>query len=111
MRHREREGLEAMRKGGSRFINVSPLRDDLDVGGDAEWLPIRPNTDAALMLGLAQTLLVQNRYDAAFLEGTASGFDTVRDYLLGAQDDVAKDVAWASGITGAEGANPVADKR
>ena len=40
-----------------RVILVSPLRDDIPDWVNAEWWPIRPNTDTALMLSLAGEIL------------------------------------------------------
>ena len=65
--HRVRAGLRRMRQGGTRFVNVGPVRDNLDTGGDVEWLPIRPNTDVALMLALAWVLRDEALLDRGFL--------------------------------------------
>ena len=35
---------------GTKFVVVSPLRSDIPDFLDAQWIPIRPNTDTALML-------------------------------------------------------------
>lgn len=102
MRHMVREGLEAMRQGGTRFVLVSPLRTDLEVDGPIEWIQIRPNTDTALMLGLAHCIVAQGRHDRAFLDRYCTGFDVVRDYLEGRSDGVVKDVRWAAAVTGIE---------
>jgi biotin/methionine sulfoxide reductase len=51
------------------------------------------------MLGLAHTLVVENRHDAAFLERYCVGFDRVRPYLLGATDGQPKDATWAAALT------------
>lgn len=100
MRHRVKAGLNDMAKAGTRFISITPLRDDLALDGDFEWIQIRPNTDTALMLALAHTLLVTGRHDAAFLSRYCVGFDVVRDYLLGTHDGVVKDASWGAAITG-----------
>ena len=50
--HVQKSGLRAAHAAGVQFVNISPLRSDLMDEVDAEWLPIRPNTDVALMLGL-----------------------------------------------------------
>ena len=55
--HHVKGGLYGMRAKGVRFVNVTPTADDLDTGGAVEWLAIRPNTDAALILALCHTLL------------------------------------------------------
>lgn len=94
------DALRRMAAAGTRFVNVSPVRDNLDTGTDFEWLAIRPNTDTALMMGLAHTLLVEGLHDAAFLERYCVGFDRFAAYLRGEQDGQAKDARWAAGITG-----------
>ena len=46
----------------------SPLRDDLPEEAGAEWMPIIPGTDTALMLALVHTLVVEGLHDRAFLD-------------------------------------------
>ncbi len=97
--HVARDAIHAMAAAGAQFVNVSPLRGDLEAEGCA-WLPIRPNTDTALMLGLAHVLLSERLYDSAFLARCTVGAERVRDYVLGVQDGVPKDPRWAAAITG-----------
>ena len=85
---------------GIEFVVISPSRSDAPGFLDAQWLAIRPNTDTALMLALAHTLLVEQRHDAAFLDRYCTGFETLRRYLLGADDSTPKDADWASAICG-----------
>lgn len=92
--HHVKGGLYAMREAGVRFVNVTPTAEDLDNGGAVEWLAIRPNTDAALMLALCHTLLAENLHDRAFLDRYTVGFDKFAATLAG------KDAAWAEKITG-----------
>ena len=56
-RHVDRGAMQAAQERGARFVLISPLRDDLPAEAEAEWLPVVPNTDTALMLGLAHTLV------------------------------------------------------
>ncbi len=100
-------GLRRMAAAGVRFINISPVRDNLDTGGEVEWIPVRPNTDAALLLALAHTLLAQGLHDSAFLASHCVGFDRVAPYLRGEADGQPKDAAWASDITGVPAARIV----
>ena len=44
---------------GTEFVCVGPIRDDTADELAAQWHPIRPNTDLAVMLGIAHTLLVE----------------------------------------------------
>ena len=84
---------------GVKFVNVSPLRSDILDTAQADWLPIRPSTDAALMLALAHTLLTENLHDQAFLDRYTVGFDRFTAYLTGATDGTAKSADWAAPIT------------
>ncbi len=99
-RHMVRSRLEACRDRGVRFVNVSPLAEDLGDSGETEWVPVRPNTDTATMLGLAHSLLVADAHDQAFLETHCVGWDRFRRYLLGEDDGVPKSAEWASDISG-----------
>jgi biotin/methionine sulfoxide reductase len=85
---------------GVRVVNISPVREDGPQAVSPEWIPIRPNTDTAMMLALAYTLVSERRHDEAFLERYCSGFDRVLPYLTGTKDGVPKDAAWAAAITG-----------
>ncbi|HJQ60667.1 MAG TPA: molybdopterin-dependent oxidoreductase, partial [Vineibacter sp.] len=98
--HRVKGGLYAMHAAGTRFVNVTPTADDLDVGGPVDWIPIRPNTDTALMLAIAHTLHAEGRYDRDFLDRCTVGFDRFAAYLTGVSDGKPKDAAWAAAITG-----------
>jgi biotin/methionine sulfoxide reductase len=99
VRHQVRGGLNAMGRTGTRFVNISPQREDLVADGDVEWLPIRPNTDTALILGIATTLLDEGLEDRDFLRRYCVGFDVVEAYLLGGIDGLTRDAEWASAIT------------
>ena len=82
-RHEADDWLTHIRRAGVSLVNVSPLRDDVAEALGAEWLPLRPNTDVALMLGLAHTLIAENLYDRAFLYTYTVGFEHLRAYLMG----------------------------
>ncbi len=97
--HNVKGGLSAMARAGTRFINISPVNDDLQTGGPHEWIPIRPNTDTALLLAVAFTLHEQGLHDAAFLDTYCTGFDRFVPYLTGAEDGTPKTPEWASAIT------------
>ena len=43
------------------------IRDDAPDFLDAQWISPRPNTDVALMLGLAHTLVAEDLHDQGFL--------------------------------------------
>lgn len=83
-----------------KVVLVSPLRDDMPDWIDADWWPIRPNTDTALMLGLAGEIVRAGRHDRDFLARCTSGSERFLTYLEGRDDGQPKNAAWAAGITG-----------
>jgi biotin/methionine sulfoxide reductase len=99
-RHTLETHLAAIRARGVKVILVSPLKDDVPEDLGAEWWPIRPNTDSALMLGLAGEIVLAGRHDAEFLARCTSGSDWFLRYLDGSADGQRKDAAWAAEITG-----------
>ncbi|MBK0867814.1 molybdopterin-dependent oxidoreductase [Saccharopolyspora sp. HNM0986] len=82
---------------GVQLVVVSPLRSDLPDSARTEWLPVRPATDVALMLGIAHTLLTEGLHDEEFLARCTVGFDRFADYLRGA-DGPERDAEWAAGL-------------
>ncbi|MBS7781097.1 molybdopterin guanine dinucleotide-containing S/N-oxide reductase [Acidovorax sp. CCYZU-2555] len=82
--------------GQTRFVNISPAREDMADVPDAQWLAVRPGTDVALMLGLAHVLLAENLHDRAFLASHTTGFEQVSDYILGHADGQPKTPRWAA---------------
>ena len=98
-RHIQLGSMQAAHQAGVEFVNISPLRSDLleEVGGT--WLAARPNTDVAIMLGLAHTLWTEGLADRAFLDRYTQGFDRFLPYLLGETDGTAKTADWAAGIS------------
>jgi len=106
--HRVRDGLHRLKRAGVHFVNVSPVRDNLDCGGAFDWVPLRPNSDTAFMLGLAWVLHDEKLLDRAFLARWCEGFDVFERYLTGESDGQPKDPAWASAITGVAAGDIVA---
>ena len=98
--HIQRPAMEQAAKHGVSFVNISPLRQDVIDQLDAEWMPIRPNTDTALMLALCHTLITEECYDQAFINKYTVGFSSFAEYILGNRDGIAKTASWASKITG-----------
>jgi biotin/methionine sulfoxide reductase len=92
--------MAALARAGVEVINVSPVRDDGPQAANASWIPIRPNTDTAMLLALTHTLVVQGLHDESFLARYCVGFDRVRPYVLGETDGQPKDADWAATITG-----------
>lgn len=88
------------RKRGAKFILIGPIRDDLPDDIDCDWVPIRPATDTALMLGMAYHLHCTGRVDHDYLGKFTVGYEDFVPYLLGQTDGKPKTPAWAQDITG-----------
>ncbi len=98
--HVERRSMKAARERGCEFINISPVRDDLPEEAGAEWLAPVPNTDTALMLGMAYTLLTEGLHEADFIARFCTGWEVFEAYLTGRSDGVPKTADWAAAISG-----------
>jgi len=101
--HRLRGGLATAMANGCRFVNFSAVRSGLDLPPPTcEWIPIRPNTDTAVMLALACEIIRSGRHDRAFLDRYCVGYEQWERYLLGNEDGIVKDAAWAGPIAGVD---------
>ncbi|GGG21991.1 biotin transporter BioY [Caldovatus sediminis] len=97
------EYLPLMRRAaaaGVRFVGISPCRGDMEAELGAEWVPIRPGTDAAMMLAMAHAILAAGKEDREFLATRCVGWERLRAYVAGEADGVAKTPEWAEPITG-----------
>ena len=84
---------------GKQLVNISPLKADVSDDHACRWIPIRPNTDTALMLAIMRVLDREGAADRAFLQRYCTGAGILCDYLAGKTDGVEKTPQWASGIT------------
>ena len=98
--HALQDWLQTLRRNGTRFINISPVQNDLSAVPDADWLAVKPGSDTALLLALCQVLIADALYDQAFVDSHTVGFAPYRDYLFGRGDGVVKSPEWAESRTG-----------
>ncbi|KAA8605381.1 trimethylamine N-oxide reductase I catalytic subunit [Salipiger aestuarii] len=92
--------MEAFRDAGGEVICIDPVRTETCDYFDGEWLAPRPQTDVAMMLGIAHTLYTEGLHDQEFLDRYTAGFDRFLPYLTGESDGVPKTAEWASDICG-----------
>ena len=97
---------------GCKFVCVDPQYTDSAATYDAWWIPIKPNTDAAMLAAMAHYIFANNLQDQSFIDrfclgmdaGTmpawASGKENFRDYIFGAYDSQPKTPEWAAPICG-----------
>lgn len=94
--HTAKDQLQDLKQAGIRFVNISPVKDDMADYLGAQWWPCRPNSDVAVMLGMAHTLAANNLHDRQFLDTYCTGFDRFLPYLMGEEDGIVKDSHWAA---------------
>ena len=98
-KHVTKLGIKKCFDKGVEFINISPLIDDAPKFLKAQQVPIRPNTDTALMLALAHILIKNQSYDKDFIDKYTVGFDSFSDYVQGKKNNQECSPEWASKIT------------
>ena len=99
--------LRQARDKGVPIIGLDPRRNPSFTALGAQWIPLRPGTDTALLLAMAQVILEEGLQDDSFVETHTVGLDKLTAYLSGREDDQAKTPAWAEGITGVPAAATV----
>jgi anaerobic dimethyl sulfoxide reductase subunit A len=100
------------KKAGAKFIFVDPMYTNTASILADEWIPIRPGTDTAMLLGMAHHMITNKLQDQTFLDKYTVGFDkdhmpegadpknNFTDYILGTYDKTPKTPEWASEICG-----------
>ena len=99
---------------GAKFIFVDPYYNESAQVLADQWIPIRPATDLAMLLGMAYVMITEDDpvtnplIDWEFLNKCTVGFDAehmpegadpkenFKDYVLGTYDGVPKNPAWAA---------------
>lgn len=102
---------------GCKFVLVDPQYTDSAGVYDAWWIPIRPNTDAAMLAGMAHYIFTNNLQDQDFINKFCQGMDegtmpeqfkdkeNFKDYILGKYDNTPKTPEWAEKICGVPAAD------
>ena len=101
---------------GCKFVLIDPQYTDSAAVYDAWWIPIKPNTDAAMMAGMAHYIFSNNLQDQGFINRFCSGMDAgtmpewakqsvngtenFKDYILGKYDGTPKTPEWAANVCG-----------
>lgn len=81
---------------GIKFIFIDPELNYCGCCQADKWIPVLPNTDAALYLAIIYTWLKEDTYDKEYVKTHAVGAEEFFDYVLGNVDGEPKSPAWAS---------------
>lgn len=92
--------FEKLKNSDIKLIIIDPIKSQTGeyFEGRAQWIKPRPNTDVAMMLGMAHYLYTSGKYDKEFISDYTVGFDKFVPYLLGESDGTPKSLEWASAI-------------
>ena len=90
---------EAKRR-GVQIVVIDPRHTPTARQMDAWWLPIRPGTDAALMLAVLYVLLAEDLADRPFIAAHSEGFDELAEYVLQPRSGHPYDPRWAAEVCG-----------
>ncbi|MDO8490394.1 MAG: molybdopterin-dependent oxidoreductase, partial [Dehalococcoidia bacterium] len=96
--------LAQAREAGARVVAVDPRFTNTAALGDAHWIPIRPGTDAAMLVAMAHVIIREKLQDQSFIDRYTVGFDLFKAYVMGEEDGIPKTPVWAEAITGAPAA-------
>lgn len=100
------------KENGTKYIVVDPRMTDSVIALEADWVPINPGTDVALISALAYVMIEEDLYDKDFVATHTAGFneDNLPEgapansswmaYVMGDADGEAKTPEWAAPITG-----------
>lgn len=85
---------------GIKSVYISP---DLNYGAAVhadKWIPVLPNTDAALHLAISYVWITEGTYDQEYVTSHTSGFEDYKKYVTGEEDGIPKSPSWASPLCG-----------
>ncbi|MEW6267552.1 MAG: molybdopterin-dependent oxidoreductase [Thermodesulfobacteriota bacterium] len=88
-------GILEAQKNGAKLIVVDPRRTAEAEKADL-WLPIRPGTDLALMLGWLKIIIEENLHDLEFIEKWTQGFEDLRSAVRPYSPDKVAELTWLS---------------
>ena len=99
------QGLEffhQLKKSGKTVIIIDPMRSETAefFGDKAEWIAPNPQSDVAMMMGIAYQLIKTQQHDTEFLAKYTVGFEQFEAYLMGKEDGIEKTPQWAEAICG-----------
>ena len=102
--HKSYDGLVSIKKASQsrkmNIISIDPQITDTSKFFNARNIQIKPGTDVALMVSIANYLYTNKLYSENFIKKYTIGFDKFRDYFMGTTDSIEKTPKWASAITG-----------
>ena len=91
-----------LRERGIKQIFIDPFCNYTAVIHGEKWIPIRPNTDAALAMAIMHVWIDEDTYDHDYVANRTVGFEQFKKHIMGGDDGVPKTPEWAAEITGVQ---------
>ena len=85
---------------GVKHIHISPDVNYSNAAHADKWIPVLPNTDAAMQLAIAYVWLTEGTYDEEYLKTHSVGFENWAYYVMGGEDGIPKTPKWAESRCG-----------
>lgn len=98
--HQGTDYLRRLKATSIKTLAINPVKPETARELGSEWIPVRPSTDCALMLGLIHELHINNLIDRDFISRCVAGWDRFMEYVLGKTDGTVKSAEWASAECG-----------
>jgi len=96
--------LTEAKEAGAKIVSVDPKYTNTSSVCDSQWIPIKPGTDAAMLIAMAYVIIKENLQDQRFLDTYSIGFNKFKEYVMGVEDGKPKTPQWAEVITGVSAA-------
>ncbi|MBW1848031.1 MAG: molybdopterin-dependent oxidoreductase [Deltaproteobacteria bacterium] len=91
--------LAKVREKGIKIVAVDPRYTDSAATFAHQWIPVRPGTDAAMLIAMAYVIISEDLHNKKFIETHTVGFEKYKNYVLGKEDGEPKTPQWAESIT------------
>jgi anaerobic dimethyl sulfoxide reductase subunit A len=88
------------KESGAEIVAIDPRLTNTIATLADKWIPIRPCTDAAMLIAMAYVIIKEKLQNQVFLDRYTVGFDQFTRYVMGDEDGIPKTPGWASNITG-----------
>jgi len=85
---------------GIKFVHIDPHYNPTAQLLGGRWIPVRPQTDAALAQAIMYVWASEELYDKDYVAARTTGFEEWKAYLLGETDGVPKTPEWQEVETG-----------
>lgn len=85
--------MEAKEKYGAKLVVIDPRFTETAEKADL-YLPVRPGTDAALALGMANVIINENLYDKEFVAKYTVGFEEYKELAMEFTPERVEEITW-----------------